>query len=115
MHGMKGWTYLVLITLAACTGGDDISDGTRDKCAEGGELNDCHANPQTPWDACWRLVDCGALPLFEDMGNDFDDCLNRIESRLAPAQRLVIGCIGAMTCDQLRLDNDRCFRFGREN
>ena len=115
---MKGWTCLVLITLAACTAGDDTADGTRGLCAEGGELNACHANPQTAWDACWRLVDCGAIPVFQmDPGrDDFDNCVADIESRLEAAQRLVIACIGASTCDQLKLseDRDRCFLFGRE-
>jgi hypothetical protein len=118
MRTMKGWTCLLVLALAACTGGDDTADGTRGPCAEGGELNnqDCHANPQTPWDACWRMVDCGAIPVHQEDPNrdDFDNCLERIEGRLDAAQLLVIQCIGASTCDQLRLDNDRCFLFGRE-
>jgi len=115
---MKGWTSLVFIALAACNAGDDVADGTRGLCAEGGELNDngCHTNPQTPWDACWRMVDCGAIPLNQVMGGfDFDDCLDDIESRLDAAQRLVIACIGASTCDQLKITTGRCFRFGDEN
>ena len=116
MRVMKGWTCLVLIALGACNAGDDVADGTRALCSEGGELNDCPDAPQTAWDACWRLVDCGAIPVFHNTGgDDFDDCVSDIESRLAPAQRLVIACIGASTCDQLRLDDDRCFLFGDEN
>ena len=116
MLTMKGWTTLVFIALVACSGGDDTADGTRGPCAEGGELNnqDCHANPQTPWDACWRMVDCGAIPVHQndEYRDDFDNCLTAIESMLAGQQQLTIDCIGASTCDQLRLDNDRCFLFG---
>jgi hypothetical protein len=28
------------------------------------------------------------------------------------AQQLTIACIGASTCDQLKLERDRCFQFG---
>src|SRR5689334_25208107 len=116
MGSMKGWTCLVLLAMVACTGGDDTADGTRGPCAEGGELNnrDCHANPQTAWDACWRMVDCGAIPVHQndEFRDDLDNCMTAIDSMLEPAQRLTIACIGASTCDQLRLDDDRCFRFG---
>ena len=105
---------MVFIALAACNGGDDTADGTRGLCAEGGELNDCKDVVQTPWDACWRMVDCGAIPVHQNDENrdDFDNCITAIESMLAPAQQLTIACIGASTCDQLRLDDDRCFLFG---
>ncbi|HEY5920153.1 MAG TPA: hypothetical protein VIV11_00725 [Kofleriaceae bacterium] len=111
---MKGWTCLVLIALAACTPGDDVADGTRGLCAEGGELNDCNDAPQTPWDACWRMVDCGAIPVYEVEENqfDFDDCVEAIDSQLEAQRRLTIACIGASTCDQLRLRTGRCFLFG---
>src|SRR5262245_30100083 len=113
---MKGWISLVLLALAACNAGDDVADGTRGQCAEGGELNDtgCHANPQTAWDACWRMVDCRAVSVFRENENelDFDNCIDIIEGMRDPAQRLAIACIGASTCNQLRLQNDRCFLFG---
>lgn len=112
---MKGWISLVFIALAACGAGDDVADGTRGLCAEGGELNACRDAVQTPWDACWRMVNCGALPVhqMDPDRDDFDDCLEQIETMQAPAQQLAIECIAASTCDQLRLDNDRCRLFGR--
>jgi hypothetical protein len=111
---MKGWISFVLIALAACNAGDDTADGARALCAEGGELNDCKDVTTTAWDACWRLVDCGAIPVHhaDENRDDFDNCLSAIERMLDPAQRLTIACIGASTCDQLRLDDDRCFLFG---
>jgi hypothetical protein len=111
---MKGWTSLVFLALVACNAGDDTADGARGLCAEGGELNDCSATPQTAWDACWRMVDCGAIPVHHSDENrdDFDDCVEAIEGMLAPAQRLTIACINVSTCDQLRLEDDRCFLFG---
>ena len=115
MLTMKGWTTLLFIALVACSGGDDTADGTRGPCAEGGELNnqDCHANPQTPWDACWRMVDCGAIPVYQTNENqfDFDDCVETIETMLDTQQQLTIACIAVSTCDQLKLRTGRCFDF----
>jgi hypothetical protein len=115
MRPMKGWTSFLLLALAACSAGDDVADGTRDLCAEGGELNACSSVPGSPREACWRLVDCGAIPLqrgTEDYEEDWDRCVRDLEDMPEASRRLVIGCIGASTCDQLRLDNDACFRFG---
>jgi hypothetical protein len=114
MRPMNGWTCFLLLAAAACGAGDDVADGTRALCAEGGELNDCPATPRTAQEACWRLVDCGAIPLHhaEDYVRDWDNCVQAIEGMLDPAQRLTIACIGASTCDQLRLDTGRCFSFG---
>jgi hypothetical protein len=111
---MKGCIGLVLLVLAACNAGDDVADGTRGLCAEGGELNDCDDVPSTPREACWRMVDCGAIPVHhsEDFPDDWDNCVEQIERMLDPAQRLTIACIAASTCDQLRLEDDRCFQFG---
>jgi hypothetical protein len=116
MRAMRGWTGLLLLALAACSAGDDVADGTRGLCAEGGELTDtdCHANPKTAFDACWRMVDCGAIPLHSgnDGELDWDNCVNEIDSMLATQQQLAITCIGASTCDQLKIRTNRCFLFG---
>ena len=48
---------------AACNAGDDTTDGARASCAEGGAINACPDSPTTPEGACWRLVDCAAIPL----------------------------------------------------
>jgi hypothetical protein len=113
MPAMKGWTCLVILALAACSAGDDVADGTRGLCAEGGELNDCKDVPQTAWDACWRLVDCGAIEVYRTNENDFDldDCVESIEDMLEVQERLAIACIAASTCDQLKLQGGRCFLF----
>lgn len=113
---MKGCISFVLLALCACSAGDDTADGTRDLCGEGGELNDCDDTPGTAREACWRLVDCGAIPLHrpeDEFADDWDNCVGEIEGMLDSSQRLAIACIGASTCDQLRLDDDRCFLFGR--
>jgi hypothetical protein len=107
-----------MLALLACSAGDDVADGTRGQCAEGGELNDCSDSPNTAYEACWRLVDCGAINLTEpeDYQFDFDNCVRRVQRMSEAAQQLTIACVGASTCDQLKIDtengNDRCFLFG---
>ena len=96
-----------LVLAAACGAGDDTSDGARDKCAFGGALNDCPDAEKTSQGACWRLVDCGAIPLeVEDPGNpnafDWGVCVDNIDDLTADRRRFVIECIALSTCDELR-------------
>ncbi|HSD88126.1 MAG TPA: hypothetical protein VLB44_11450 [Kofleriaceae bacterium] len=112
---MRRWTSFLIIALAACGAGDDTADGTRSLCAEGGALNDQCVEPiTTPRDACWRLVDCGAIPVHRDdpFDLDWDRCVDDLTSMDDVQQQLVIACIGASTCDQLRNDSRRCRRLG---
>jgi hypothetical protein len=104
---MKWMSCVLLIAAAACTAGDDTTDGARGFCAAGGALNQCPASAQTPEAACSRLVACGAIPLNSDdnMTNAFDwaRCMNRM-GRADPTQtRLMVSCILASACDQLKV------------
>jgi hypothetical protein len=94
----------LLLLLAACNAGDDTTDGARGLCAEGGALNQCPDPPKTAQGACWKLVDCAAIPL--DAMNNFDwgDCVTGIERLTDDRQRLVIDCIAASSCDALKPD-----------
>ena len=111
---MKGWTSVFMLALLACSAGDDTADGTRGQCAEGGELNSCSDTPHTVYEACWRMVDCGAILLHENDPNatDWNHCVERIEDAGAPQERLMIECIAAATCDQLKADRRACFAYG---
>jgi hypothetical protein len=110
MRSMKGWTCLLF--LVACTAGDDTANGARDNCAEGGTLNQCPATVRTPDGACWRLVECGALPLASDSTGDWASCVDRISGMRDVAQQLVIACIASATCDQLKYDRGYCIDLG---
>jgi hypothetical protein len=112
---MRAWTCIALLAIAACGLGDDTADGTRDQCAEGGELNNtCSGAVTTPEQACWRMVDCGAIPLHQMGGGEFDwsRCVEQIERTGDPQARLIMGCVGASTCDQLKANSDACFAYG---
>ena len=112
---MRAWTLVGLLALAACGLGDDTADGTRAQCAEGGELNNtCSTTITTPEQACWRMVDCGAIVLHSDNSGerDWNNCVDEIESAGTPQERLIMACIGASTCDQLKAFRQSCFRYG---
>lgn len=113
---MRAWTCsLLLAATAACSLGDDAADGSRAQCAEGGALNDtCANNITTAEQACWRLVDCGAVRLHEDQYYDFDYslCVEEIEGAGMVQSRLIIACIGASTCDNLKYAGGSCFLYG---
>jgi hypothetical protein len=105
----------VLLVLGACSLGDDAADGGRKQCAEGGILNDsCPSTLTTAEDACWRMVDCGAIPLHREgqYDRDWSRCVDEIWDTGDVQERLIIACVGASTCDQLRVAPDACFAYG---
>src|SRR5688500_15840612 len=98
--------------LALCAAGcDDYEniDGARGSCAAGGTLVGCDDSERTAEAACWRLVECGAIPLEgrNDDGTDdpnvfdFGRCLNRLETLVEERARVVIACVVSSTCDEL--------------
>lgn len=112
---MRAWTCCLLLALVGCSLGDDAADGARAQCAEGGALNDTCTQPvATPEQACWRMVDCGAIPLHANEQYDFDwsRCVEEIWEVAALQERLIMACIGASTCDQLKVSGSACFAYG---
>ena len=97
---MKGW--LICLLAVACA-----DEGTRARCAEGGVLTQCAAEePPTAMGACWRLVDCAAIPLHSTDDNvwDWGNCVNDLESLTSTGEELAIECIRTSTCDQLKVN-----------
>jgi hypothetical protein len=108
---------------SGCGADDDTIEGTRAECAQGGALTDCPDAERTAEGACWRLVDCGAISVKSDNNNRFTwaRCVDGLESVPLDRQRVVISCIAASTCDELRVGgspgnpnpNDmHCLRLG---
>jgi len=119
---LAGATLALL--LVAC-GDDEPSPGARAACAAGGELTDCPDAERTPEEACWRLVDCGAISIRGENENSFNwgRCVDFIETETPDRERLVINCIAASTCDQLRVNGSPqnpntnqmyCIQLGRD-
>ena len=112
---MRAWTCCLLLALGGCGLGDDTADGSRAQCAEGGALNDtCTKAVTTPEQACFRMVDCGAIPLHQNEQYRFDwsRCVGQIEDTGDFQARLIIACVNASTCDQLKVSGGACFAYG---
>ncbi|MBS1118733.1 MAG: hypothetical protein H6Q90_961 [Deltaproteobacteria bacterium] len=115
LHSSLAYASLALAALiaSACGAGDDTVEGTRASCAFGGAITDCPDAARTPEGVCWRLVDCGAIIVQSDDPNRFDwgDCVDDVDRLTSDRQALVMGCIAASTCDELRT-SDLCGLFG---
>ncbi len=58
-------------------------------------------------EACWRLVQCGAVPVTNPESDpsccfDWATCVNRIESLPDEQFELALACIEASQCDELK-------------
>lgn len=88
------------LALAGCEG----TDGTRGPCAAGGQiLDDPSCDVESVEDACWKLVQCGVLPLEgEEEGDaDWGRCLDRLEDMRAHNRELALVCVESASCDEL--------------
>jgi hypothetical protein len=123
MTGRLAIAALCVAWITACGAGDDTTEGTRAECAQGGVLTDCPDAQRTSQGACWRLVDCGAISITSDNTNRFTwgRCVDELDRLTADHERLVINCIAASTCDELRVGGSprnpnpnemHCLRFG---
>jgi len=97
---------LAILACGACGAGDDTVQGDRGQCASGGALNQCAPAEQTAEGACWRMVDCAAIPLSSNNNNRFDwgNCVDAIEGAPDDSQRVIVTCIAASQCDALKVD-----------
>ena len=97
--------------VAAACDGDGAIQGHRGPCATPtGAFVGCETEPlETAEDACWRLVDCGVIPLERNEENqgtfDWRDCVFTIEELPSQRENFVIQCIGVSSCDDLQLPN----------
>jgi hypothetical protein len=104
----KLWIVIGLAA-SACSAGDDVTDGARAECAQGGTLEMCPEADRTAEGACWKLVDCAVIPVRNtgtgnNAGYDWGDCVNDIEKLTDDRQRLVIDCLAVATCDSQKVD-----------
>ncbi len=99
--------------IGACSFGacsfDGAAPGVRGQCATAIGEPLCKDTPiETAADACWKLVQCGSIPVAneeEENYFDYSNCLDRVEGLSDHRYALSIACVAASTCDQLRFDN----------
>lgn len=111
----RGALPLLLLAWTACDG-EGYSDGYRSPCAGGGQILGCEDEAiETPEDACWKLVECGAFPidtddpdtdeLDPDRQQDFAGCVDRLRRSDEDSARIAIACVEAASCDELIVDD----------
>jgi len=117
---------VALTSLAAC---DDEAgvQGQRGPCASSaGAFAGCVDDPiETPEDACWRLVECGVIPLEQNDPDrqwvtDWAECVRDLVRLPPEREQFVMAGIEAASCDDLLLDGSPtrpggeplCFDFG---
>jgi hypothetical protein len=118
-------TAALVAALASTVGCDDEGavQGQRGACADSTRaFVGCEDEPiETPEDACWRLVECGVIPLSIEEGYDWGACVRQIERLSAEEGDFALRCVEAASCDDLLLFQsptnpwgDRlCFEFGQ--
>jgi hypothetical protein len=102
-------TLAALVVGGPACGNDASKSEARRVCVNAaGPLLECDPVPLAgAEDACWRLVQCGAIPVTNpesdpDRGFDWSACVDAIEA--LPDQRfeLALSCIEAASCDELK-------------
>ena len=106
-----GVSALVLSALVAAACGvdsDRSTPGLRGPCGSaGGPLSECEGTPiVSAEDACWRLVECGAIPVAnpeDDPGCCFDwaRCVDYVEELPDLDFEVALTCIEHAPCDHL--------------
>ncbi len=99
--------FIVLAMPLAC--GDDMAkQGFRDPCASpSGAIDGCDMVPvETSQDVCWRLVECGAIPLEDPPDSegifDWQDCVGFVDDMDSYQFELSASCVQLSSCDDLK-------------
>lgn len=98
---------LIAATALAC-GDDGPTTGFADECANaGGTLLGCEPRPvETTHDACWKLVECGVIPVQSEFNFNWGGCVSQIDDMAIERKRFVLECIDTASCDDLKADPD---------
>jgi hypothetical protein len=111
---MKGLVASVALAASiACSAMENGEYRSSGECRFGGTLVDCENAQRTVRDACWRLVDCGVIPLHDEQEEnefDWDACVNVLEDMPHDRSRVIVECVASSTCDELR--TGLCLGFG---
>jgi hypothetical protein len=96
---------IVCALLGAC-GDDQPTPGLRGECAQtGGTLLGCDDGViETAEDACWKLVECGVIPVdhTDDGVLDWSRRVTEIRVTQNERERFILACVEASSCDDLK-------------
>lgn len=100
---------LLLCGAAACDVDGEPRPGARERCGSAAApLAECGPAPVAgAEDACWRLVECGAVPAANPESNpscclDWASCVDYVEGLPDEQFEAALACIASATCDELR-------------
>jgi hypothetical protein len=106
---MRG--LIIALAVCAAAGCDDQGSkaGVRGECAfSGGPLEQCdRVELLSQEDACWRLVECGAIPVSNpedepDCCFDWAHCVSYMQALPDPAFEQSLSCLEVAPCDSLK-------------
>jgi hypothetical protein len=93
---------------SACGDGESLQ-GMREPCSNAsGTLLGCDDMPiESPEDACWRLVECGVIPLEHEDDDvlDWATCVRMIERMSEARYEFALQCIETSSCDDLKVSS----------
>ncbi len=105
---MRSIAWAALAVWLGAAGCDDTGsvDGTRGPCAAGGQVLGCDDEVATIEDACWKLVQCGEIPVdhVNEGGADWGNCVERLEELDGSMAAVSIACVDAASCDALAVN-----------
>ena len=110
MSGTRAMATLAALLCASAACGIDPPPSTaRGRCASDGDTGpDCEPVAlASAEDACWRLVECGALPVANPESDpsccfDWGACVNHVDSLPDEQFEMSLACIEASACDELK-------------
>lgn len=102
--------FLAVLLLAAACGDDGSKQGVRELCAAPGAAQNCAGSTlTTAEDLCWRLVECGAIPIErppeDDSVFDWSRCVGFTNGLDDFQFEFSLACVEASTCDELKTNN----------
>jgi hypothetical protein len=126
MSRVVGGLLACVLPLVLACGTDDPRPGLRGTCGHGGgTLLGCEPEPVVDAEsACWRLVDCGVIPVRNEDRFDWSRCVRFIEGLTAERYDFALACVEHAHCDDLwfpgspdrpttnRRDFPACLNFG---
>ena len=109
---MRARVWVALVLALPLLGGcefETAAPGVRGQCATAVGEPLCQENAiESAADACWKLVQCGSIPVAnqeEENFFDYGNCVSRFDRLSEHRANLSMACIEVSTCDQLRFDN----------
>jgi hypothetical protein len=114
-HGAVIAAALLASIAAGCSFDNDAKPGVQGACfSPTGTPLGCDDQPiESSEDACNKLIACGVVPVENEMGFDYSDCLELIDELESFQFEFALACIEASSCEELA-STSTCVEHGEE-